>query len=68
MQVDFLKVRFTCHHSGLLYLSCPVIFLLPLRSQKEGLDPALPSGSPTLQDRARQGGQGAEEPEEVPLP
>lgn len=46
MQVNFLKVGLPCHCSGLLYLPCPVIFILLLGSQKEGLDPVLPLGGP----------------------
>lgn len=36
----------TYHHCGLLYLLCLVIFLLPLKSQKEDFNPALPTGNP----------------------
>ena len=42
----FLKAMLTCHHCSLLYLPCPVIFLLPLKSQEGSFNPALPSGSP----------------------
>lgn len=60
MFVDFLNVRFTCHHSGLLTSPARFCFF----SHQD--HPALPSGKPKS---ATQGGQEAQEPDrEVALP
>lgn len=41
----FLKARFASRHSVLPHLPCPVTFLLPRRTEKQGVDLTLPSGS-----------------------